>query len=135
MNNTEELDMNENHDYNLRSKICHIMTKVYYLWIEMHQEEHKTLQTKNKKVLEVLGPSTQVLCYQVQVLPSTFTWSRSQVQVLHQVLIFCTWYQVLKYKYCTWYNPALQMFLFQCLSCKRPIVATSPCSGSIRWYA
>ena len=65
----------------------------------------KHYKVKNKKVLEVLGPSTQVLCYQVQVLPSTFTWSRSQVQVLHQVLIFCTWYQVLKYKYCTWYNP------------------------------
>ena len=31
LNNTEELDMNENHDYNLRSKICYIMTKVNYL--------------------------------------------------------------------------------------------------------
>ena len=70
----------------------------------------KHYKVKNKKVLEVLGPSTQVLCYQVQVLPSTFTWSRSQVQVLHQVLIFCTWYQVLKYKYCTWYNPGTLNF-------------------------
>ena len=61
---------------------------------------HYYMHIKNK-VLEVLGSSTQVLFYQVQVSTSTLLGQRHQVQVHRQVLIFSTLYQVLKYKYFT----------------------------------